>query len=597
MTQSLSIIKRTLLGLIIAPWLVVNGLADTSPFNASQVANNIAIVNVGDDGVTIDLEIFFGDLGSFSDLLPARLFSKTAGGARDDAQRLARFALNGISLRRGDGSLLPLTVQLIEPRLRVDRSSPVAGQRDPLSGRAVPAPPDDPRVVFVRLFYSFEGQKPDVIQLLPPRDNEGVPVVIGAHVSDRGLPVSEFRFFAQLMRLHINWEDPWYTQFSDPSLNRRMQEATTGFLYVEPREVRVETLVRLRDLSRLIGHDFKMNSALDPEDQQEVLAAAQAFLKTRNALQMDGHAKAPRASRASFLNLGERGFEVVQDDQDTSANAAFVGVVVSYPIEALPQRVAVLWDVFSEAQAKVPIVITDVASPFFSDVTKDRAEILWTNQLLTYRNLQIETLPLGDGVSRIDTMIWTGLAAFLAGGGIVFLALGKSRRTIAVICTMMGLGLGSLVFFQPSRLPLLVFEAPGQEETSQLLSKALSQINLATLEPSPEFRRTALAPIVVQEALLDVAAEIERGVAIRLPGGGIARVTSQSDVDVQSVSPLAEGRGMQALVTWQSQATGGHWGHRHTRTVEYRALVDLVAFGGLWKISGLTVLESQMSSS
>ena len=580
-----------------APWLAVIGFADTSPFNASQVANNIAIVKVGDDGVTIDLEVFLGDLRSFSDVLPARLFSKTAGGATDDAERLARFSRDGISLRRGDGSLLPVSVQLVEPRLRVDRSSPLAGERDPLSGRAIPAPPADPRVVFVRLFYSFEGRKPDVIRFLPPRDNEGVPVVIGAHVSDRGLPVSEFRFFAQPMRLQMNWEDPWYTEFDDPSLNRRIQAGTTGFLYVEPREVRVETLMRLRDISEWIGYDFKMGSVLAPEDQQAILVAAMEFLSTRNALKMDGQAKAVEASRASFLHLGERGFEVVQDDEDANANASFVGVIASYPVETLPEHVEVLWDVFNEAQPSIPIVITDIASPFFSDVTKDQPEVVWTNQLLSYQNLQTETLPLGEGVSRIDSMIWIGLGASLVGGGIAFLVFGRTQWVVAATCTLMGLGLGGLAVFHPSRLPILVFEAPGQEETEQLVANALSQINLATLEPSPELRRTALAPIVTQDALVDVAAEVDRGIVIRLPGGGIARVTSQSDVDVQSISRIADRRGVQVLVTWQFRATGGHWGHRHTRVVAYRALVDFVASEGLWQISGLTVLESQLSRS
>ena len=84
-------------------------------------------------------------------------------------------------------------------------------------------------------------------------------------------------------------------------------------------------------------------------------------------------------------------------------------------------------------------------------------------------------------------------------------------------------------------------------------------------------------------------------VAIRLPGNGIARVTSLGGLKIETVTPLPEGNGFQVLAAWEVTATGGHWGHAHTRAVEYRVLAEIIVDVGKWKISGLTVLESQMS--
>ncbi|MEP1929927.1 MAG: hypothetical protein ABJI96_07160 [Paracoccaceae bacterium] len=569
--------------------------SDTTPFNASQVAPNIAIVEVGDEGVTIDLEIFIGDVRTFADLLPARLFTVAEETTEDDEARLARFARDGISLRRSDGSILPISLKTVEPRIRVDRSSPLAGELDPLSGRPVPAPPNDPRVIFARLFYSFEGVKPDKIELLPPRDEKGVPVVIGTHVTDRGMPVSEFRFFAIPMLLKLDWEDPWYTRFRDSTLNRRSQSGTSAFLYVEPREIRVETLIRLRELAEWTGYEFTLNKFLNSNEQIDILTTAQEFLKTRNTLSIDDQVVQPSASRASILSLGQRGFEVLQDGSDTNSNAAFVGVILSYPIARLPQRAEVVWDMFAEANAEIPVIITDVASPFFSGVTEERPEILWTNQLLTYEDPIIESIPMGRDILRSQTLVYLVVAVLLCAAGLGFWILNWVFPIASAVLLCTGMVIGAIGIFRPSSLPTLVSIVPDQTGASGVLEGLVTQINKSTLEPTAENRARVLLPLVHEESLPDVSAEIERGIAIRLPGNGIARVTSLGGLKVETLTPLSEGNGFQVLAAWEITATGGHWGHAHTRAVEYRVLAELIADAGKWKISGITVLESQMS--
>lgn len=117
MRLRVSKIRSALWACLLSPLFALSVLSDTTPFNASQVAPNIAIVEVGDDGVTIDLEIFIDDARTFADVLPTRLFTAAKEKPEDDVSRLARFAREGISLRRSDGSVLPVLLQAIEPSL------------------------------------------------------------------------------------------------------------------------------------------------------------------------------------------------------------------------------------------------------------------------------------------------------------------------------------------------------------------------------------------------------------------------------------------------------------------------------------------------
>ena len=46
----------------------------------------------------------------------------------------------------------------------------------------------------------------------------------------------------------MDWEDPWYSRFENKALKRWQQSGMMTFLYIEPFEVRHETLVRVKDM-------------------------------------------------------------------------------------------------------------------------------------------------------------------------------------------------------------------------------------------------------------------------------------------------------------------------------------------------------------
>jgi len=113
-------------------------MADFMAFNGSEMAPNIAEIRIAEDGVRIQLEVFVGDLKTFDALVPDNWLKDGSTPRAASSERMVDFAESGLSIRRADGTALPVFAQLIERRMRVDRASPLAGKRDPTTGRVFP---------------------------------------------------------------------------------------------------------------------------------------------------------------------------------------------------------------------------------------------------------------------------------------------------------------------------------------------------------------------------------------------------------------------------------------------------------------------------
>ncbi|MEP5088281.1 MAG: hypothetical protein ABJR23_02530, partial [Paracoccaceae bacterium] len=219
--------------------------ADISPYTGAEVARNIAVLHIEDEGVRVELEIYPVDAQAFSAVIPEdmRLGLKEIvnSGPQVDLK-----GPGGISLARSDGSLLSPRFINADRRSRVNRASPFAGITDPITGTVVPGPPESPDVIYLELFYDFEGIRPDELVLRSFFSGTGVGPEVGFILFDRTVPVSRFSFLTGDARFKIDWHDPWFTAFSNVNLNRVAKDGTSAFLYVAPREIRHEILIRVR---------------------------------------------------------------------------------------------------------------------------------------------------------------------------------------------------------------------------------------------------------------------------------------------------------------------------------------------------------------
>lgn len=141
--------------------------ADWINLTGAQSAPNIAEIYVNDDHVRLELEIYVGDLDKFIDILPDDWIKQAGIAPPPLEERLKRFSSETFQIIADENTRLPVRLDIVKPRLRKERPNPFAGVINPLTGRPVPGPPENKRVLYAKLVYPFEN-KPGSLAFIPP---------------------------------------------------------------------------------------------------------------------------------------------------------------------------------------------------------------------------------------------------------------------------------------------------------------------------------------------------------------------------------------------------------------------------------------------
>ena len=331
---------------------------------------------------------------------------------------MAHFSTSVLSIRGPDGVPLRAELRLAEPRLRVDRKSRFAGRLNPSTGQRVPEAPADKRVLFAEIDYPF-SRRPSSLTISPPTAAGGNTVVsIGFIAYHKAVPVIDFRYLSTAATLRLDWSDPWYSRFDNRNLKRHHKSALMSFLYIEPREIRHEVLIRVRDLQDWVPLALDGKIMIDSTDQADIKKRARQFFETRNPLRVEDTPRQPVSSRAEFVKISLRGLTVVEQGRPLELSTAILGIILSYPVERIPQSVSVKWDLFNERIARVPTSSIDPAGPFASFVDVESPTIEWQNFLRTY--IEPTVTPVTVAAGNTVTIPITSLA--LALGAVVAVA-------------------------------------------------------------------------------------------------------------------------------------------------------------------------------
>ena len=99
-----------------------------------------------------------------------------------------------------------------------------------------------------------------------------------------------------------------------------------------------------------------------------------------------------------------------------------------------------------------------------------------------------------------------------------------------------------------------------------------------------------LAHSVSGDLLTETYLETRRGLELASQGGARAKV---QEIEMKEVDSETEGPGFRATSTWNVAASVGHWGHIHQRRNQYVAELTVEPVDGVWKITGLELIEEQ----
>ncbi len=341
------------------------------------------------------------DIDKFIDLLPDEWLQQSKVKPPSMQERMRRFSTHGFQVIFGDQQRLMAEMKLVEPRLRKDRPNPFAGAINPYTRQLIPGPPEDKRVLYVELVYPSQDQAPGN-HFFPPLEPGGKSAVpIGFIAYHKGVPIVDYRYLSEPAKLHLDWQDPWYSQFENKALKRWQQSGMMTFLYIEPFEVRHETLVRVKDMEAWMDLGLRGEEYIEIDEFEPLKKRIGDFLLQHSKVLIDGQSLRPILDRTSFVKYTMTRTFFIDQTERMPLNTAMIGVIVTYLTKEIPQQVTVDWDLFSEKIQKVPTNAVDPAGPFPSYVTPAENLFTWNNFLKTYQMPTVAEVTVDDALSHI----------------------------------------------------------------------------------------------------------------------------------------------------------------------------------------------------
>jgi hypothetical protein len=534
-------------------------------------ASTIAEFFVEKERVVVELEIGVSDLEAFRLLMPNKIYERLGNPPRPWPKRLESFFAEIFPIVPVENAPLRGRVVALESRPRL--------RRDPISGEAMPTPEDqdEEAVVFARIEYALEAPPVALAFSSPPGANVGF---VAYH---EGVAVNDFRYLTASQTLQLDWSDPWYSRFESRNLRRQYFAPMSGFLYIEHYEVRKEIIARPIDLQEWVELGLEGRQTIPVEMQSELLRKVATFLRDHHIVEIDGVAAPPELARINFLERTLKTSRVVDSPRELDVHAAVLGAIFVYPIEGLPERVTMDWDLWNDRLDKIPAASVDQAGPLPVMLERDWRVLEWRNFLT---NPELPTLQvLESPPSALERALLLARWVLVALVGFAGFRAARVRSRAAA-----GLAAAALLFTAG------VFWGSWNAGLSDARSRELVGGLLHNVYRAFDFREeNRIYDVLAQSAhgdlLEQLFLETRRGLELQSQGGARARVKQVELIDL-SITPAA-GRAFTAAASWKVAGSVGHWGHTHERRNRYRAELDVAPVDGTWKLVRVTILEEE----
>jgi hypothetical protein len=133
--------------------------------------------------------------------------------------------------------------------------------------------------------------------------------------------------------------------------------------------------------------------------------------------------------------------------------------------------------------------------------------------------------------------------------------------------------------------------AMNDERLTQLVGDLLHNVYRAFDYRGEEVIYDVLEKSVSGELLTDIYLETQKSLELANQGGARVKVKS---TEVSSAELLArDGNQLTIASDWNVSGSVGHWGHVHQRNNGYRANLEISEIDGVWKLTGLEILEEK----
>ena len=563
--------------------------ADALVVTQAMKASTIAEIFVEEDEVRIEIEVGGGDLVAFANILPDEAYTRLTGESRPLSERIETFLQSDWVItaddRRLDGELVRVT-----PGKRLVRDE-VTGE--PLLEQPADAEP----VIRVIMRYALDSQ-PGTLTIKPPQTDGEADANIGFVCYHNGLPVNDFRYLAEEVKLDLDWEDSWFSKFRHPNFRRQYDAPLSAYLYIKPYEVRQEIIVRPKDLDTWLDLRLSAGDVISAEDQEELKRRVADFLKEKNPVTIDGNPTEGRLDRIHFIRRTLRTTGIIEPAVDLDVNSATLGVIFVYPVTSLPEQVSLQWELFTRKIQAVPAVASDEAGGLPTVLTPADPLLVWKNYLTNPTSPQMLTVEQPPLQRHFTIPL---LSAIFLGVAVVSLVVvanqqtsGNDRSRPAMATAIAALVAGALCMPFAKIAVANPFDKPPQlsvEQSKDILAGLLYNVYRSFDHHDESLIYDRLAQSISGELLSEVYVETRKSMEIKNQGGLRISVKDVSVEEVEAVETTGSESTFQCR--WRVSGWIGHWGHIHARENEHVALITIAPRDGRWKITALETLDAR----
>jgi hypothetical protein len=270
-----------------------------------------------------------------------------------------------------------------------------------------------------------------------------------------------------------------------------------------------------------------------------------------------------------------------------------LGVVITYFTDGIPQQVDMKWDLFTPRIQSVPANAIDPAGPFPSFLTPEEPVHVWVNYLKTYKMPTVDAVAVESG--QLPRQIPVLSLVLLLGLVPVGMSLRSRSRAGWSIRGRLWLSGALIVVAGVAGVvwPLGTIDLPAGTDLEEEQNLLLMENLLRNVYRAFDFREEddvydKLAVTVAGDLLTDIYLQSRQSFVVAQAGGAQAKV---QEVEIESARPARKGRGYVFDTTWTAAGSVGHWGHVHMRINRYNANITVEPVGGVWKITGMEILD------
>jgi len=361
-----------------------------------------------------------------------------------------------------------------------------------------------------------------------------------------------------------------------------------GSLYFDPWQLEKEFVISPLALQQWLDLGLTPGAKLDAARREALKPGIGEFLGKRCPVTIEGTPVEFTLDRMHFIEPVSTEFVLIEPEAVVAVEEIRISAVYAAPNTDLTSRLQVIWDLFPEGQASVPVAAADVVGTRLFRL----APVAPSFTIMGRYELGAGEAPKAPPApERVTLQLpWLSIVLILCAVVVGIRIVRSEKPGVVAVVVLLALAGGAAAARKFATLPIphpfSRNDAIDAEQTSAILDGLLRGVYHAFDYHDKSEQYDVLAKVVAGEALTEIYLEVQRTLESRARDGARVRVNGLT-VEESTPAPLKDRRGFETEGSWQVRGRVGHWGHFHDRTNRYRATIVVEPVEQTWKITGL----------